>query len=155
TYYWSKDREFAKIMDLPRRRPVSFELAMSVPRDAGECLSAHGWKLLDGLPLSRDPAWYREFICGSRAEFTVAKDHNVRLRSGWFSDRSACYLAASRPVITQDTAFGNIFPRVEGCSRSGTWTISCSRWTRSNRATRPTGAPRARLPRSTSQPRES
>jgi len=50
----------------------------------------------------------------SRGEFTVAKDQNVRMRSGWFSDRSACYLAAGRPVVTQDTGFGNILPTGEG-----------------------------------------
>jgi hypothetical protein len=50
----------------------------------------------------------------SRGEFTVAKDQNVRLRSGWFSDRSACYLAAGRPVITQDTGFGKFLPTGEG-----------------------------------------
>jgi hypothetical protein len=57
---------------------------------------------------------YRDYILGSRGEFTVAKDQNVRLRSGWFSDRSASYLAAGRPVITQDTGFGKFFPTGEG-----------------------------------------
>jgi glycosyltransferase involved in cell wall biosynthesis len=60
------------------------------------------------------PAPYRDYIVGSRGEFTVAKDQNVRLRSGWFSDRSACYLAAGRPVITQDTGFGACLPTGEG-----------------------------------------
>ena len=50
----------------------------------------------------------------SRGEFTVAKDQNVRLRSGWFSDRSATYLAAGRPVITQETGFSNVLPTGEG-----------------------------------------
>ncbi len=110
TYYWSKDREFTKVLDLPRRRGVPFEVAMSVPVDVRERLSAHGWRISDPLEISRDLRCYRDFIFRSRAEFTVAKDQNVRLRSGWFSDRSACYLAASRPVITQDTAFGNVLP---------------------------------------------
>jgi hypothetical protein len=57
---------------------------------------------------------YRDYISQSRGEFTVAKDQNVRLRSGWFSDRSATYLAAGRPVITQDTGFGNVLPVGEG-----------------------------------------
>ena len=60
--------------------------------------------------LSDDLDTYREYIAGSRAEFTVAKDQNVRLRSGWFSDRSATYLAAGRPVVTQDTGFGGHLP---------------------------------------------
>ena len=50
----------------------------------------------------------------SRGEFTAAKDANVRLHTGWFSDRSACYLAAGRPVITQDTGFGTVLPIGEG-----------------------------------------
>jgi hypothetical protein len=57
---------------------------------------------------------YRDYVAGSRGEFTVAKDQNVRLRSGWFSDRTATYLAARRPVVTQDTAFGNVLPTGEG-----------------------------------------
>jgi hypothetical protein len=57
---------------------------------------------------------YHDFILNSRGEFTVAKDQNIRLRSGWFSDRSACYLAASRPVISQDTAFGSYLPTGKG-----------------------------------------
>jgi hypothetical protein len=77
-------------------------------------LAAHGWGVTDALALSKDILPYQEYILGSRAEFTVAKDQNVRLRSGWFSDRSACYLAASRPVITQDTGFGNVLPTGEG-----------------------------------------
>jgi len=55
--------------------------------------------------MTTDPWPYRDYIRASRGEFTVAKDQNVRLRSGWFSERSACYLAAGRPVITQDTGF--------------------------------------------------
>ena len=57
---------------------------------------------------------YRDYIVASRGEFTVAKDQNVRLRSGWFSDRSACYLAAGRPVVTQDTGFGKFLPTGDG-----------------------------------------
>jgi glycosyltransferase involved in cell wall biosynthesis len=53
-------------------------------------------------------------VRASRGEFTVAKDQNVRLRSGWFSERSACYLAAGRPVITQDTGFASVLPTGEG-----------------------------------------
>ena len=66
------------------------------------------------MGLSADREAYRDFITGSRGEFTVAKDQNVRLRSGWFSERSACYLAAGRPVVTQDTGFGSTLPVGEG-----------------------------------------
>src|SRR5947208_5683302 len=57
---------------------------------------------------------YRDYIHGSRAEFTVTKDQNVRLRSGWFSERDACYLASGKPVVAQDTGFGNTLPTGEG-----------------------------------------
>jgi hypothetical protein len=64
----------------------------------------------DPLALSADPWRYRDYVRASRGEFTVAKDLNIRLRSGWFSDRAACYLAAGRPVVEQDTAFGDVLP---------------------------------------------
>ena len=75
---------------------------------------AAGWELLDPVPLSRDLGAYQDFIYASRGEFTVAKDIYVRPRSGWFSDRSACYLAAGKPVVTQDTGFGKFVPTGEG-----------------------------------------
>jgi hypothetical protein len=81
----------------------------SVPGDL-ETLRGHGWSVVDPVTVSADPWRYRAFIRGSRGEFTVAKDVNIRLRSGWFSDRAACYLAAGRPVIEQDTAFGDVLP---------------------------------------------
>jgi glycosyltransferase involved in cell wall biosynthesis len=77
-------------------------------------LQSHGWKVVHAMRLSKEPLPYREYIQRSRGEFTVAKDQNVRLRSGWFSDRSACYLAAGRPVITQDTGFGKFLPTGRG-----------------------------------------
>ena len=64
--------------------------------------------------MTQDIDRYRDYIRESHGEFTVAKDQNVRLRTGWFSDRSATYLATGRPVITQDTGFGNVLPTGEG-----------------------------------------
>lgn len=115
TYTWSKHHEFLKFLDLPRRSGQSFELALACDEEeVHRLLAGHGWRVVDALALSKDVGPYREFILGSRGEFTVAKDQNIRLRSGWFSDRSACYLAASRPVITQETGFGNHFPTGRG-----------------------------------------
>jgi hypothetical protein len=71
---------------------------------------AHGWGVRDGMVLSRDVWGYRDYIRGSRGEFTVAKDQNVLLKSGWFSERAACYLAAGRPVITQDCGASRYLP---------------------------------------------
>lgn len=114
TYYWSKAREFKKILDLPKRRPVPFELAVGVDKKTRRLLESNQWRVTDPIKLSSDLTNYRDFILNSRGEFTVAKDQNIRLRSGWFSDRSACYLAASRPVINQDTAFGSHLPTGKG-----------------------------------------
>jgi hypothetical protein len=116
TYSWSKHHEFMKVIDLPRRVPrQAFELALSSygPEDEA-MLRSHGWRVRRAMDFSMDPEAYRRYVAGSRGEFTVAKDQNVRLRSGWFSDRSATYLAAGRPVVTQDTAFGNVLPTGEG-----------------------------------------
>jgi hypothetical protein len=85
-----------------------------VAENAQRLLRNNGWKIVDGLNMSLDPWPYHDYICDSAAEFTVAKDMNVRLQSGWFSERSACYLAAGRPVITQDTGFGRVLPTGQG-----------------------------------------
>lgn len=65
----------------------------------------NGWRFHSPDALSANHHAYRDYIAKSKGEFTVAKDQYVRLHTGWFSDRSACYLAAGRPVITQQTGF--------------------------------------------------
>jgi hypothetical protein len=131
TYTWSKHHEFLKLIDLPRRTGQSLELALALKStvsddadgwvlendeeiEAVRLLRSYGWRVINGLSLSRRSTSYHDYIVGSRGEFTVAKDQNVRFRSGWFSDRSACYLAAGRPVITQNTGFGTYLPTGEG-----------------------------------------
>ena len=114
-YTWSKHHEFLKILDLPGRVDQTFELALSSYDDTDRrLLESHGWTVRPGLEVSTDPDSYRSYIAGSRGELTVAKDQNVRLRTGWFSERSATYLAAGRPVIQQDTGFGNAIPTGRG-----------------------------------------
>jgi hypothetical protein len=115
TYQWSKHTNFLRFLDLPRYTPQPFRLAMKPESPETEArVRAAGWDLIDPGPTSRDLDGYRAFIQQSRGEFTVAKDIYVRPRSGWFSDRSVCYLAAGRPVVTQDTAFGKFVPTGEG-----------------------------------------
>jgi glycosyltransferase involved in cell wall biosynthesis len=110
-YHWSKHLEFEKFVDVPARTGRAFELALSsIEPDERRSLETAGWKVKDALAVSADIDDYRAYVSRSRAEFTVAKDQNVRLRTGWFSDRSATYLAAGRPVVTQDTGFGNSLP---------------------------------------------
>lgn len=114
-YHWSKHYEFLKFIDLPQRTTQSFELALSSYEPADqEMLEANGWTVTPALDFSLDPKRYRQFILSSRGEWTVAKDQNVRLRSGWFSDRAASYLAAGRPVVTQETGFSNVLPTGAG-----------------------------------------
>jgi GT2 family glycosyltransferase len=114
-YTWSKHQEFLKHLDLPERSGQAFELALSSCGEAErQLLRDRGWRVRDGLEVSRGIDRYRDYIGASRGEFTVAKEQNVRLRTGWFSDRSATYLASGRPVITQETGFGNVLPRGRG-----------------------------------------
>ena len=74
----------------------------------------HWWRQRLSVDLSANVDRYREYIQRSRGEFTVARDQYVRPRTGWFSDRTACYLAAGRPVITEDTGFGAVLPTGRG-----------------------------------------
>ncbi|HEX6963945.1 MAG TPA: hypothetical protein VF175_18905 [Lacipirellula sp.] len=114
-YRWSKHLEFCKFLELPARTGASFELALGqyTPEDK-QLLETNSWNVRNAPSFTMDVGAYRSYIQQSRGEFTVAKDQNVRLRSGWFSDRSATYLAAGRPVVTQDTGFGNVLPVGEG-----------------------------------------
>jgi hypothetical protein len=114
-YHWSKHHEFLKFLDLPSQTTQPFELALSSYEEPDRrMLEQKGWRVRHAMDFSGtgdgDLDAYRRYIGSSRGEFTVAKDQNVRLRSGWFSDRSATYLAAGRPVITQDTGFGSRLP---------------------------------------------
>src|SRR5262249_17457596 len=88
--------------------------AMGMATDARSEFEANGWRLVDSESFTLDPWSYRDYVQASRGQFTVAKDQNVRLRSGWFSERDACYLAAGRPVVCQDTGFGRNVPTGEG-----------------------------------------
>ncbi len=115
-YRWSKHHEWEKFLNLPRLTSQLFEVAIKIDEPADRArLEANGWKVISPLPMSLDIfGAYQQYFRGSRAEWTVAKDQNVRLRSGWFSERDACYLACGKPVIAQDTGFSNILTTGEG-----------------------------------------
>ena len=116
TYTWSKHHEWERFIDLPSRVMQELELSMSLQEERDrEHLERHGWHVVSPAEMSLDAfGSYRSYIRDSRGEFTVAKDQNVRLRSGWFSERDACYLASGKPVVAQDTGFGNVLPTGEG-----------------------------------------
>lgn len=115
TYSWSKEQQFRRFLDVPTRTSQQFELALAAYESEDEqLLRDHGWGVRDGYTMSLDPTAYQRYIQTSRGEFTSAKEQNVHFRTGWFSDRSATYLASGRPVVTQDTGFGDVLPTGEG-----------------------------------------
>ncbi len=109
--------ELRRFAELPRRVEAEFVLALDIEtadgRDA-DLLAGHGWQLRDPRALAGAPAAYRELIRRSGAEIAIAKNIYVATRSGWFSDRSACFLASGRPVLCQDTGFRETLPVGEG-----------------------------------------
>jgi hypothetical protein len=115
TYYWSKHVNFAKMLDVPKRAGQAVELAtdLSAGPDYERAL-AGGFSFRPVVPMSLDIDAYRSYISASRGEFTVAKDLYVSTRSGWFSDRTVCYLAAGRPAVTQFTGFEKFIPAGAG-----------------------------------------
>jgi hypothetical protein len=115
--YGLRVHEFRRFLPLPRLTGATFEVALDVdPADERELnsLAQHGWTLVDPRAVARDPDAYRAFIQSSGAELMVAKNIYVDTRSGWFSDRSACYLASGKPVLAQDTGFERVLPGGEG-----------------------------------------
>jgi hypothetical protein len=111
-FYGQKDREFPKFMGLPGLTDQPLCIA-HLGADA-EQLRACGWEVVAGETPSKTPWTFRDFVQGSRAEFGVAKHGYVKLRDGWFSDRSVCYLASGRPLVVEDTGIDNDLPIGEG-----------------------------------------
>jgi hypothetical protein len=110
-----KVEEFTKFIDLPRRAEEELELTLAIdPEDPDiELLRTHGWRLEDPATVGT-PTLFHDYVAGSLGEFSCAKGGYVGTRSGWFSDRSACYLAAGRPVVLQSTGFEDVLPVGEG-----------------------------------------
>lgn len=114
-YLWNKAPLFLQFAAAPKHVGEPLELATDIKDPATRhLLQNNGWRLADPHTLSANWQAYRAYIQASKGEFTVAKDQYVRLHTGWFSDRSACYLAAGRPVITQQTGFTSFYGGQEG-----------------------------------------
>lgn len=115
-----KDREFQKVLSLPQLLPqLKFSTVVNGTGSVESCFSRqvieeHGWEVLTAETNAGDWAAYQRFISNSYAEFSVAKHTYVKAVSGWFSCRSACYLAAGKPVVTQDTGWSKYLPSGRG-----------------------------------------
>jgi hypothetical protein len=105
--YGVKSNSFEPFMDLPARVGPILELAIGSPTAPRALLESKGWILRDPIEAAPDLWTYQRYIQQSKAEFTVAKHGYVVSRSGWFSERSAAYLASGRPVVTQETGFSD------------------------------------------------
>jgi hypothetical protein len=112
--YGMKSDSFLSFLDLPAHAGPIFELAVGSKSAPRPVLRSKGWELLDPREPTRDPWIYQRYIQQSRAEFTVAKHGYVVSHSGWFSERSAAYLASGRPVVTQETGFSEWLPGGKG-----------------------------------------
>jgi hypothetical protein len=113
-----KHHEFRRLIDLPERVPdAQFELALDIhPGDVKDrrTLEAHGWKIASPREAAATPRDFRDYVRGSSAEFSVAQPVYTQTASGWFSDRTAAYLATGRPALVQDTGIGSSLPVGEG-----------------------------------------
>lgn len=115
--YGLKAHEFRKMIELPQRSPYTYEIALQIHPGDGkdiETLRAHGWQLSDPFDASSSPSRFRQFIQRSGAEFSVAQGIYVDTHSGWFSDRTARYLASGRPALVQNTGFADEYSCGEG-----------------------------------------
>lgn len=112
--YGMKDVEFARFIDLPRRTAASFELTLGGNDLPTERLEEYGWRLAIPNAVTATFDRYREYLAASRGEFSVNKNVYVATNSGFFSERSAAYLASGRPVVMQDTGFSEHLPCGKG-----------------------------------------
>jgi hypothetical protein len=116
-HYGQRAHSLRQLIELPQRAGGRFELALGIHPDEVddlESLRQNGWELTDPEAVAGTPQQYGSYIRASEAELGIAKSGYVNSRSGWFSDRSACYLASGRPVIAQETGFSEVLPVGEG-----------------------------------------
>ncbi len=113
--YGQKKEEFLRILHLPEYTSQKLDLALAGVSDEETAqLEKAGWLIRSAEEVGVKLESYKNYILNSRGEFSVAKNAYVKTNSGWFSDRSVCYLAAGLPVIVQETGFSNFLPTGRG-----------------------------------------
>jgi len=112
--YGQKDIEFMRVIELPQILGEVFEIALGGVDAPREKIAEAGWRISDPLKITENPWTYRDYIAQSRGEFSVAVNLEVKTRSGWFSERTAAYLASGKPVVVQDTGFSENLPTGKG-----------------------------------------
>jgi hypothetical protein len=115
--YGQKVHSLRPLIGLPSKTSARLLLALAIhPQERGDlaALCHHGWQLVDPGQVAATPQQYAAFVCGSRGEFGLTKSGYVAARCAWFSDRTACYLAAGRPALVQDTGLEDFLPLGEG-----------------------------------------
>lgn len=114
----SKRDAYLRYLKLPEQTARAFELAVNIDADDQtgdrELLEQHGWKTVDPWKVAKSPSAYQQYLATSRAEISCPKPIFRELNTGWFSDRSACYLASGRPVLAEDTGISDYLPTGEG-----------------------------------------
>jgi hypothetical protein len=113
-----KSESFNMIRELPARVAAPLEIALGGETAPRSELQQLGWRIVDPLSVTRDPWTYQSYLRLSRGELSVAKHGYVASGSGWFSERTVCYLAMGRPAVIQDTGFSQHIP----CG-AGVWTF--------------------------------
>jgi hypothetical protein len=114
-YRWTKPHDLNRFVDLPQRTCQPLEAALAHTEElANRYMEAEGWRVIDARAVLRDIVPYRNYVLDSLGELSFAPDQDVECRTGWFGDRSACFLAAGRPVIAQNTGFADYLPNSAG-----------------------------------------
>jgi len=107
-YYGHKDKEFLLLKNLPKKTSQNLEIALTgASKEITQQFREAGWSIRDAVEISTEVPIYQRYIWNSSGEFSVAKQAYIKTKSGWFSDRSVCYLAAGRPLVIQDTGLND------------------------------------------------
>lgn len=112
--YGMKSESLMPYLDIPTSSGEIFELVLAGANSPRQMLIDKGWVIRSSREMSGDPWVYRRYIQGSKGEFSVAKQGYVTTHSGWFSERTAAYLASGRPVVTEEAGFGDVLPTGKG-----------------------------------------